>query len=70
MNDRIAQLRLTQAAPFLRQGEVGQHVFLVRRGEDPWVAAWSTIARLPRPVVATDQAILVLSTRWMGRRAQ
>lgn len=67
MNDRVRAMLVGHAAPFASSGEVLQHVFQARRGENPWVAAWSTFLRFPRLIVATDQAILLLSTRWMGK---
>ena len=67
MNDRVKQILVKQAAPFLKDGEVVRQIFQARRGDNPWVAAWSTIARFPRLIVATDGALLVLSTRWMGK---
>jgi hypothetical protein len=67
MTERVKRILLTQAAPFLNRDEVVRHVFQARRGENPWVAAWSTIARFPRLLVATDDAIVVLSTRWFGK---
>jgi hypothetical protein len=67
MNERVRQILLKNVAPFLEEGEVARHVFQARRGENPYVAAWSTIARFPRLIVATDQSILLLSTRWFGK---
>ncbi len=67
MNERVRAMLREQAAPFLMPGDMARHVVQARRGENPWVAAWSTIARFPRLIVATDTALLVLSTRWMGK---
>ena len=67
MNQRVRTILLKNVTPFLEEGEVARHVFHARRGENPYVAAWSTIARFPRLIVATDQSILVLSTQWFGR---
>jgi hypothetical protein len=70
MNEQFKQAWLQAVAPFLNQGEVARRVFVARRGEHPWVAAWSTIFGLPRVVVATDDAILVLSVDRSGLRSQ
>lgn len=67
MNERVKKILVKQATPFLKEGEVARHVFQARRGENPWVAAWFTIVRFPRLVVATDDALVILSTRWFGR---
>jgi hypothetical protein len=67
VDERVKNILLKQAAPFLKEGEVVRHVFQARRGENPWVAAWSTMMRFPRLIVVTDTAILVLSTRWLGK---
>jgi len=67
MNERVRQILFQNVAPFLNEGEVARHLFQARRGENPYVAAWSTMLRFPRLIVATDDAILVLSTVWFGR---
>jgi hypothetical protein len=67
MTDRVRQALISQATPFLTAGEQVRHIFQAARGENPWVGAWSTILRFPRLIVVTDTAIVVLSTRWMGK---
>ena len=67
MNERIQQILIKQAKPFLSRGEEIRYIFQAARGENPWVAAWSTIVRFPRLIVVTDSAILVLSTTWFGK---
>jgi hypothetical protein len=67
MNERMRDALLKQVAPFLNKGEIARHVLQARRGENPWVAAWSTIVRFPRIIVATDDAIILLSARWLGK---
>jgi hypothetical protein len=67
MNERVKKILVNQATPFLNEGEVVRRAFQAWRAENPWVAAWSTLMTFPRLLVATDDAIVILSTRWFGR---
>jgi hypothetical protein len=67
VNERIRQALVAQVNPLLHDDEAVTHVFQAARGENPWVAAWSTIFRFPRLVVVTDRAVLLIACKSLGR---
>jgi len=67
MNDRMRQTLITQVKPFLQGDESVKHIFQAARGENAWIAGWSTIVRFPRLIVITERAVLLLSTKSLGR---
>jgi hypothetical protein len=62
MNEALRKLVIKQITPFLRENELVRHLFFALRGENPWVAALTTVVRRARLIVATDEAILLLSS--------
>jgi len=67
MNERKKRTLLKRVAPFLNEGEVARHVFQAHRGEKAFAFVFFSIFMFGRLVVATDDAILILSTQRYAR---
>lgn len=67
MNDKLRKTLEARVRPFLDDDEQIDRVVVARRGNNPWVAAWSTMLRFPRIVAVTNKGIVVLQTRWLAK---